>query len=237
MSTTTVAPATDDVAVAREVHPRAIRWMHWINVPLLAIMVWSGLRIYWASDVYAAGIGGLQLFKFLPESWYEPLGLDFALARGIGFHFTFGWLFALNGLAYVVYLTFSGQWRHVVPDRRAWSESIAVALHDLRLRKEAPPQGRYNAAQRISYTLVIVMGVLVVLSGIAIYRSTSVAWLTTLFGGYQAARLVHFTMTVGFVLFFVVHVLQVVRAGWGNFFSMVTGWERLDAPTTEEVDA
>lgn len=238
MTATTVTSAdtgANEVIVAREVHPRAIRWMHWINIPLMSVMVWSGLRIYWANDVYAAGAGPWQIFHFFPDSWYESLGLNFALARGIGFHFTVGWFFAFNGLVYLVYLAASGQWRHIIPDRRAWSESIAVAMHDLHLRKEAPPQGRYNAAQQITYTLVLVMGVAIVLSGVAIYRSTSAGFLTTLFGGYETARLIHFATTMGFLAFVVIHVLQVIRAGWGNFASMVTGWERV-RPVTDADD-
>lgn len=231
--TATDAPS-EGAAIAREVHPRAIRWMHWINIPLMSLMVWSGLRIYWANDVYAAGVGPWEIFAFFPNSWYETLGLNFALARGIGFHFTVGWFFAFNGLAYLVYLAVSGQWRHIIPDRQAWSESIAVAMHDLHLRREAPAQGRYNAAQQITYTLVLVMGVLIVLSGVAIYRSTSAGLLTTLFGGYETARLIHFATTLGFLGFVVIHVLQVIRAGWGNFASMITGWEKVTPATDDD---
>jgi thiosulfate reductase cytochrome b subunit len=138
-----------DARIARLHHPRAIRWLHWINFPLLTVMVWSGLRIYWAEDVYAAGVGSWQWFAFFPEWFYEKLDLNRHLARGMAFHFSFGWLFAINGLAYVTYLLWSKEWRHIVPDRKAWREAGQVVLHDLHLRKAAPPQGRYNAAQRI----------------------------------------------------------------------------------------
>ena len=87
-----------------------------------------------------------------------------------------------------------------------------------------PPQGKYNAAQRISYTAVLVMALIIVVSGFAIYKPTQLYPLPLLFGGYQGARLVHFWMTIGLRLFFLVHVLQVVRSGWGNFRSMVTGY-------------
>lgn len=221
-ATTTVREPTEPVA--REVHPPAIRWMHWINVPLLAVMVWSGLRIYWADDVYAFGIGTWEFFRFFPTWVYEGLDIPFALARGMAFHFNVGWLFAINGLAYVGYLAVSGQWRHVVPDRRDLTDSAKVLAHDLHLRSEAPPSGRYNAAQKVTYTLVIGMGVLVVASGVAILKPSQATWLTQLLGGYQFARLLHFTMAVGFVVFFVVHVVQVARAGLGNLLGMITGY-------------
>jgi thiosulfate reductase cytochrome b subunit len=62
-------------------------------------------------------------------------------------------------------------------------------------------------------------------SGLAIYKPSQLYPLPLLFGGYQGARLVHFSMTIGLFLFFVVHVLQVIRSGWGNFRSMVTGYQ------------
>jgi thiosulfate reductase cytochrome b subunit len=212
-------------SVARLHHPRAIRWFHWINVPLLAVMVWSGLRIYWAEDVYALGVGSWQWFAFFPDAIYETLGLERRLARGMAFHFSFAWLFVLNGIAYVTFLAASGEWRHILPDRRTPGEALDVVAHDLRLRAEAPPQGRYNAAQRMAYTAVLVMAAVLVVSGFAIYKPTQLYPLPLLFGGYQGARLVHFTMTICILLFVAVHLLQVARAGWGNLRSMITGYQ------------
>ena len=218
-------------SVARLRHPRAIRWTHWINFPLLIVMVWSGLRIYWAEDVYAFGFGSWQWFAFFPESVYETLGLERRLARGMAFHFAFGWLFVINGLVYAVYLAVTREWRHIIPDRRAWREAGQVVLRDLRLRRTAPPQGLYNAAQRIAYTTALLMAAIVVVSGFAIYKPTQLHPLPLLFGGYQGARLVHFWMTIGLVLFFLVHSLQVLRAGWKNFRAMVTGYEVVTTET------
>ena len=224
--------------VARVVHPAAIRWMHWINFPVLFVMIWSGLRIYWADDVRAVGIGSWEWFHLFPDGFYEALGLDRALARGIAFHFTFGWLFVLNGAAYLAYLAISGQWRHIVPDRPAWREAGQHLLHDLHLRADAPPQGRYNAAQRVAYTAVLAIAVLIVATGFAIYKPTQLAWLTAIFGGYDTARLLHFWSTIALFGFFLVHVVQVARAGWRQFVPMITGVERIDVseatPATDD---
>jgi len=211
--------------VARLVHPRAIRWLHWINFPLLAVMMWSGLRIYWAEDVYALGIGDWQWFAFFPEVVYEKLDLNRHLARGMAFHFAFGWLFVINGVIYATYLAVTREWRHILPDRNCMGEAKRVVMHDLRLADDCPPQGRYNAAQRISYTTVLVMAAIIVVTGFAIYKPSQLYPLPLLFGGYQGARFIHFSMTIGLMLFFVVHVLQVARAGWSNFKAMVTGYE------------
>jgi thiosulfate reductase cytochrome b subunit len=214
-------------------HPRAIRWMHWINVPLLMVMLWSGLLIYWANDVYEVRAGGVTLFHFFPAGFYRALDLGFGLAKGMAYHFTFMWFFALNGLLYVLYTLFSGEWRHLLPNRRTPREAWHVLLHDLRLRKDPPPPAKFNGAQRLAYTGVILMGAGSVVTGLAIYKPTQLAWLTTLLGGYAWARAEHFTLTVGYVLFFAVHMTQVIRAGWNNFRAMVTGYEL--APLEEKL--
>jgi thiosulfate reductase cytochrome b subunit len=206
-------------------HPLAIRWFHWINFPVLAIMIWSGLLIYWANDVYRIGWGKTTILKFFPENITQALNLPFRLAEGMSFHFVFMWLFAFNGLLYVLYLIFSGQWRLILPNKKSLQESWQVLLHDLHIRKATPPQKKYNAAQRIAYTSVIVMGAGSLLTGIAIYKPVQCKTLCGLLGGYEWARAEHFILTILFSLFFVVHVLQVILAGWNNFRAMVAGFE------------
>jgi len=154
---------------------------------------------------------------------------DSRLAEGMGWHFLFAWIFTLNGLLYVTFLLFSGQWRKIVPKPAALWESIQVVLVDLHLSKKKLPVRKYNAAQQIAYTGVIVMGGLMVLTGIAIYKPSSQSWLTLLFGGYTVARFIHFWVTMLFVAFFLVHVGQVIRTGWNNFRGMVTGFELVTA--------
>jgi thiosulfate reductase cytochrome b subunit len=206
-------------------HPRAIRWMHWVNVPVLAVMIWSGLRIYWANDVYAVRVGGVTLFHFFPDGFYRALGLGHGLAAGLAYHFTFAWFFAVNGFLYVLYALISGEWRHLLPNRHTPREAWDVVMHDLRLRKGPLPRAKFNGAQRLAYTGVLLMGAGSLVTGLAIGKPTQLAWLTNLLGGYEWARGEHFALTVGYVLFFVIHIAQVVRAGWNNFRAMVTGSE------------
>ncbi len=207
-------------------HPLAIRWFHWINFPVLAVMVWSGLLIYWANAVYRVGAGKHTLFKMtIPERLYEKGHIAFRLGEGLSWHFFFMWIFAINGVLYVLYTIFSGEWRDLLPDRRSLIEAVQVTLHDLHLRKEAPPQRKYNAAQRISYTAIVIMGLGSLLTGLAIYKPVQFAWLTFLFGGYQMSRFFHFWITIGYVAFFIVHVAQVIKSGWNNFRAMIIGVE------------
>lgn len=210
-------------------HPLAIRWLHWINFPLLVMMIWSGLLIYWANRVYGIRFFGYELFKFFPDGFFEALGVPYRLAEGLQLHFFFMWLFAVNGLIYVVYLVFSGEWRAILPVPGSFRRALRVALYDVKLTRTKPPQGKYNDAQRIAYTSVVLMGAGSIITGLSIYKPLQLAWLTSLLGGYQWARWLHFWLTIFFVLFFAVHVLQVAIAGWGNFRSMVTGYDVVDA--------
>ena len=206
-------------------HPLAVRWFHWINFPLLALMIWSGLLIYWANAVYRVGFGTITLFHLFPQGFYEALGIPYRLAEGMALHFFFMWFFAINGLLYVLYTLVSGEWRHLLPNRRSLREAIEVTLYDLGLTRSHPPRRKYNGAQQIAYTTVILMGAGSLLTGLAIYKPVQFAWLTALLGGYEWARWEHFWLTIGYVLFFLVHIVQVARAGWNNFRAMVTGYE------------
>ena len=164
--------------------------------------------------------------NFFPQSFYDTFILAIRLSEGMAYHFLFMWLFFLNGLAYVLYTIFSGEWRYLLPNRRSFKEAWQVFLHDLHIRKTAPPiTGKYNAAQRVAYSAIIVMGIGSLLTGLAIYKPVQLGWLCMVFGGYKFARIIHFALTIGYVLFFLIHIFQVIRAGWNNFQGMVTGFE------------
>lgn len=214
-------------------HPFAVRWLHWINFPLLTLMIWSGILIYWANPVYGIRLFGYEMFKFFPPSFNEFLGIPFRLAEGLQLHFFFMWFFAVNGVIYIIYTIVSGEWRALLPIPGSLKRAPLVALHDAHIVKKLPTQGKYNDAQRIAYTSVILMGMASTLTGLAIYKPTQLSWLTTLLGGYEWARWEHFWLMVMFVLFFVVHVVQVGLAGWANFRSMITGYDIVDAAETK----
>jgi thiosulfate reductase cytochrome b subunit len=217
-------PARQQSSLLEEKHKLATRWLHWVNFPVLTVMIVSGMFIYWAWDPYRVGFGNLTLFHFFPSWFYDFTHIDRKLAIGMAMHFVFAWLFALNGLAYVAYTLISGEWRELVPDAKCFPQAIAVVKHDLGLGP-LPPQGRYNAAQRITYTGIILMGGASLATGLAIYKPIQLAWLTSLFGGYEWARWIHFWLTMGYIAFFGIHIAQVVRAGWPNLRAMISGYD------------
>ncbi len=225
-------------------HPLAIRWMHWVNFPVLFTMIWSGILIYWNDSdnayqhphaIYRIGVGKFTLVRLFPDWFYQKMHVPYHVTEGLGYHFFFMWIFALNGIAYVLYTAISGEWRFLLPERRSLRDAIQVTLVDLHLRKGLPEQKKYNGAQRIAYTSVILMGAGMLITGLAIYKPTQVHWLTSLLGGYEMARWLHFWITMSFLAFFAVHVMQVVLAGWNNFRAMVSGLEiqRTEAPSVE----
>lgn len=202
-------------------HLLAVRWFHWINFPLLFVMIWSGLLIYWAYDAYSIGP-----FHFFPTFVYRFFHLDFKLAFGMNLHFLFMWFFTGNGILYVAYTWWSGEWRYLVPrSPSAFRDAWHVLLYDLGVRKQLPAQQKYNAAQQIAYTAIVLMGAASVITGLAIYKPVQLGWLTELLGGYESARLIHFALTIGYLLFFLIHLIQVVRSGWNHFQSIVSGYE------------
>src|SRR6202453_4417778 len=160
-------------------NPLEIRWVHWINFPVLFTMIWSGLLIYWNDsdnaykhphEVYRVGIGPITLVRFFPQWFWKAMNAPYHVTQGLGYHFFFMWLFAINGILYVLFTVFSGEWRFVVPDRKSLKEAIQVTLKDLHLSKYLPPQTKYNGAQKIAYTSVILMGVGSLITGLAIYK-------------------------------------------------------------------
>jgi thiosulfate reductase cytochrome b subunit len=201
-----------------EKHPLSIRWNHWINFPLILIMVWSGLCIYWANPVH-----------LLPQKWVERVGLDFKLAQGLSWHWPVAYIFAANGICYFIFLIVSGHWRYIVPKPIDFKNALLVAAHDMHLIRTAPPiDKKYNSAQKLAYFTVGILGAVMVLTGFAIYKPTQLELLVQLLGGYEIARAIHFYSTIILILFFLVHVGQVVLAGWNQFRAMITGIEKVE---------
>jgi thiosulfate reductase cytochrome b subunit len=212
-------------------HPLAIRWFHWINFPVLMTMIWSGLLIYWAYPIYRVGVGHWTLLEMkLTQPHWQKIHVDHRLAEGMALHFFFMWFFAINGILYVAYTILSGEWRELVPNRGSFRDAWHTVLHDLHIRKEAPPHRKFNGAQQFAYTGIILMGLGSLLTGLAIYKPVQLNWLTAAFGGYPRARFFHFWLTIGYCGFFLVHVAQVIKAGWNNFRAMVIGVEVVEEP-------
>ncbi|MGE5468315.1 MAG: cytochrome b/b6 domain-containing protein [Ignavibacteria bacterium] len=177
------------------VHPLWLRLTHWINVLAVLVLVTSGWRIYNASPIFA--------FRF-PDS----LTLGGWLAGALLWHFAAMWLLAANGLAYLALNLASGRFaRRFLPLRpRDVLRDLGAALRG-RLAHDDPR--RYNAVQKLAYLAVVLDSILIVLSGLVVWKSVQFPLLRELLGGYDSARVVHFVAMALLVAFVAVHLIMV----------------------------
>jgi thiosulfate reductase cytochrome b subunit len=185
-------------AVPRQaaIHPAWVRVTHWINALAMFVMIASGWQIYNASPLFP--------FVFPPA-----ITLGGWLAGALLWHFAAMWLLAVNGLVYVVLGLLTGRFRRkLVPIRPG--EVLADAKAALTGKLAHDDLSVYNAVQKLLYVGVILAGIVIVLSGLAIWKPVQLQELTAVFGGYDAARYVHFFAMAAIVGFLVVHVIMAV---------------------------
>ncbi len=196
----------------RPAQPFLIRVTHWVNAVLLVIMAGSGLQILVAFPAMGEKGRPFGWYPFQGQPPPEALTVGGWLAGARHWHFAFAWLFVLNAAVYLVYLFASGEWRdRLFFPRRDSRHALLTVLHDLRLRRgPLPPHGLYNGMQRLSYTAVLALGLLAVLSGLALYKPVQLPALTGLLGGYDAARAVHLLILAALAAFSIIHVVQVL---------------------------
>ena len=208
-------------------HHWIVRLTHWVNTVVLIGMMASGLQIYGAYERF--GIRGTRLplpnpLDMRPAPHWARLGGW--LAGGLNWHFFLMWPLVLNGLLYLGYLLFAGEWRSLVFRPRDVGPAIEMQKYYLHLRKEHPPQGKHNALQKGAYSFIVVLGVLSVLTGLSLWKPVQLGWLTALFGGYELARYWHFVAVWLFAAFIVVHVVLVFAVDPASLRAMITGWYR-----------
>ena len=178
------------------VHPAWLRITHWINAVAVVMMIGSGWEIYNASPLF-------------PFVFPKAITLGGWLAGALLWHFAAMWLLVANGLVYVILGLATGRFR-----RRLLPMRPADFIRDLR----AALSGRlayddlsvYNAVQKVLYIGVILAGILIVASGLSIWKPVQLRELTALFGGYDTARFVHFFTMAAIVVFLAIHVAMVL---------------------------
>jgi thiosulfate reductase cytochrome b subunit len=175
------------------IHPRWVRITHWINALAMVAMIGSGWQIYDASPLFRSLV-------FPPE-----IALGGWLAGALLWHFAAMWLLAVNGIVYVALGIATGRFRRKLLPIRPRAV-LADFLAALRGRLSHDDLGVYNSVQRLLYAGVLVAGVVIVLSGLSIWKPVQFKYLTALFGGYDTARYVHFFAMATIVGFLAIHV-------------------------------
>jgi thiosulfate reductase cytochrome b subunit len=175
------------------IHPVWVRVTHWINAIAILVMIGSGWQIYNASPLF----DGLRFAK--------SIALGQWLGGGLLWHFAAMWVLAINGLVYVTLGIVSGRLRRkLLPISPA--QVLADAKSALSFNLSHEDLSRYNAVQKLLYAGVILTGIVIVLSGLSIWKPVQLQELTALFGGYDVARYVHFLAMSAIVGFLVVHI-------------------------------
>ncbi len=186
--------STHSAAPEAVIHPLWVRITHWINALAIFVMIGSGWQIYNASP----------LFPFI-----FPRGITLGgwLAGALLWHFAAMWVLVINGIVYVTLGIVTGRFRRKLLPIRP-SEVIADVRAALAGRLSHDDLSVYNAVQRLLYLGVILAGVVVVLSGLSIWKPIQLQELTALFGGYDAARYVHFFAMAAIAGFVAIHVVM-----------------------------
>jgi thiosulfate reductase cytochrome b subunit len=176
----------------RTIHPVWVRVTHWVNALAVLMMIGSGWQIYDASPLF-------------PFTFPSEIALGNWLAGALLWHFAAMWLLVVNGLVYVTLGLATGRFRRkLLPIRPG--EVIADARAALSGHLSHEDLSVYNAVQKLLYLGVILCGIVIVLSGISIWKPVQLQELTSLFGGYDAARYVHFFAMAAITTFIVIHV-------------------------------
>jgi thiosulfate reductase cytochrome b subunit len=182
------------VRASGTIHPAWLRITHWINAVAIVVMIGSGWEIYNASPLFS--------FEFS-----KSITIGEWLGGALLWHFAAMWLFGVNGLVYVVLGVLTGRFRRkLLPIRPG--EVVADVRAALTGQLAHDDLAVYNAVQKLLYLGVIVAGVIIVLSGLSIWKPVQLQELTALFGGYDVARYVHFFAMAAIVGFLVIHVVM-----------------------------
>src|SRR5580693_1483518 len=180
-------------STAKVIQPSWVRAVHWINAVAMVLMIMSGWQIYNASP----------LFNF---SFSSSITLGGWLGGALLWHFAAMWLLVVNGLVYLTLGFATGRFaRKLLPISPAGV--IADTKAALTGKLSHDDLSKYNQVQKLLNTGIIIVGVLIVLSGLSIWKPVQLQWLTALFGGYDIARYVHFICMSAIVAFLVVHVV------------------------------
>ena len=181
---------------AKVIQPAWVRIVHWINAVAIILMIMSGWQIYNASPLFD--------FRFS-----HSITLGGWLGGALLWHFAAMWLLVVNGLVYVVLGFATGRFRRkLLPITAGGVISDAKAALTGKLSHD--DLTKYNCVQKLLYAGIIVVGVVIVLSGLSIWKPVQFQYLTALFGGYDVARYVHFFCMAAICAFLVVHVALAV---------------------------
>ncbi|HET6232054.1 MAG TPA: cytochrome b/b6 domain-containing protein [Longimicrobiaceae bacterium] len=213
----------DGGARPRKRHHWVVRLTHWVNAVALAVMVGSGLRIFNAYPAFARKGESFCCYPWAGKPIPRALTFGGWLGGARNWHFAMMWVLAVNGLIYLAFIYLHGEWRDLAPRRNDPRDAWQMVRFYLFARRDHPRQGKHNALQKGAYFAMPLVGVLAVLTGLAIWKPVQLAPLTALFGGYVWARWWHFVVMSLLVILALGHVFMVFAVDPYSLRSMLTG--------------
>jgi Ni/Fe-hydrogenase b-type cytochrome subunit len=204
-------------------HHWLVRVTHWVNVIAVTLMVGSGLRIFNAYPAFAPK--GATFCCYPWEHHPIPAWLTFGgwLAGARHWHFAMMWVLVINGLVYLGFIYLHGEWRDLTPRRGDIRDAVEMVKFYLFVRRDHPHQGKHNALQKMAYFSMPVLGVILVLTGLSIWKPVQFGVLTHLLGGYAWARYWHFVAMTLLVALSFVHIFMVFAVDPESLRSIITG--------------
>ncbi|HXE59662.1 MAG TPA: cytochrome b/b6 domain-containing protein [Gemmatimonadaceae bacterium] len=204
-------------------HHWVVRVTHWVNAIALTLMVATGLRIFNAYPAFARRGDTFCCYPF--EHKAIPGWLTFGgwLAGARQWHFAAMWVLVLNGLVYLGFIYLHGEWRDLAPRRGEVRDAWEMIKFYTFARPDHPRQGKHNALQRATYFALPLVGIVSVITGVAIWKPVQLGLITDLLGGYVWARYWHFLAMLLLVVLAAVHVFMVFAVDPYSLPSMFTG--------------
>jgi thiosulfate reductase cytochrome b subunit len=191
-------------------HSLLTRSLHWLNMVAIGALIATGIAMM---------VGGDRL---------ESIGGSI--------HEVFYFLLFGVGAVYLISLIAGGGWKLFLPTRSTLADATDVVKSELKMGSHKPRLQKYNGAQRLAYGAVLLMVAGEVVTGLAMAYRHELPWLGALLGGRHAVHSIHKLLMFGIIAFIVVHVAQVIRAGWPTLRSMISGYDVVPAGNAAAID-
>ena len=204
-------------------HPAVVRLCHWAAALAIAVLVASGLEVFAAFPSFGDKIPQRDLF--VPP---DAVRLGGWLGGALQWHLTFAWVFIATGITYVAYQVTSGNYRQVLFGRADVRGVWPMVRHYVFFGPRPVQRDTYNPLQKLAYSTAIALGVVLVATGLALYKPVQLSGLVWVFGGLRLTRVWHFAAMTGLLAFIPGHLIMVALHGWSNFASMWTGGRSID---------
>ena len=199
------------------IQPRHVRIAHWVNAVVLLAMLWTGFAMLVADRHFAA------YTHLIPSVIWNALQLTGHRLIGRAWHMGIAFLFMANAVFYAIMSLSKNTWKRIIPRRDFLRDAWTATLKEFTSPRAAMQPEDYNGAQRLTYTLVMLGGAVMIVTGLGLWLGRRAPWLLAIFGGERIALVIHIILAVSLIAFIAIHLTQVLRAGLPTLLGMITG--------------